>query len=134
MSYHAFCSRLVIYPRMAVSQCSTELDDMILIDVVDDEATTPVNPVRLDRRRGIASGPEAYAPEYHRACAYHQSLLEAAYTKRAMTPKRPAWDEPVDGRARWSDALNRLASSLAGWFWKVITLVRRVSLGVNRYG
>lgn len=116
MSVQAYCSRLVIYPGMAVSQCITELDDMIIIDVVDDVTTAPVNQRRLNGPRVTTSGYEAYAPEYYRVCAYHRSLLEAAHAGRALTGERPTGDNPANGRVRLSDALNRLASILAGWF------------------
>lgn len=115
MSVQAYCSRLVIYPGMAVSQCITELDDMIIIDVVDDVTTAPVNQRRINTR-ATTSGYEAYAPEYYRACAYHRSLLEAAHVGRALTGERPTGDNPANGRVRLSIALNRLASILAGWF------------------
>ena len=88
---------------------------MIIIDVVDDEITTPVNQARLNTTRVPASGYEAHSLEYQRVCAYHRSLLEAAQTARATTRERPAGYWPVNGRARWADALNWLASILAGW-------------------
>ncbi|OGO28288.1 MAG: hypothetical protein A2W33_03175 [Chloroflexi bacterium RBG_16_52_11] len=89
---------------------------MILIDVVDDEITTPVNQARINTTRVTTRGYEANAPEYHRAYAYHRSLLEVVHTARAVTHARPAWDKPVDVGARLSNTLNRLAAILAGWF------------------
>jgi len=83
---------------------------MIIIDVVDEQITT------LDQPRVTPSGSEAYTPEYYRACDYHRGLLEAAHVARALTHERPAGDNPIDVRVRLSNALNRLASILAGWF------------------
>jgi hypothetical protein len=88
---------------------------MIIIDVVDDEITTPVNQARLNTTRVPINGFEARTLEYQRACAYHRSLLEAAHSQRAAICEKPAGYRPADGRARWADALNRLASILAGW-------------------
>jgi hypothetical protein len=89
---------------------------MIIIDVIDDEITTPVNQVRLNRTRVRTSGYEANAPEYHRARAYHHSLLEVAHTARAVTHESPAWEKPSRGGVRLVDALNHLAAILVGWF------------------
>jgi len=89
---------------------------MIIIDVVDDEITTPGNQVRLNRSRVTTSGYGTNAPEYHRACDYHHNLLEVAHTARMVTHDRLAREKPADSGIKLVSALNRLATILTGWF------------------